>query len=88
MQQIIIQGYTLEQLAEALKPLLHQQTQTETVPDLEELLTRKQACKLLSVCLSTLDKHTKNGNIKNYGIGNRILFKRKDLLECIQPINH
>jgi len=88
MQQIMIQGYTLEQLAEALKPLLQpQQTNTPAEPE-NDLITRSEACKILSINLTSLHKHTKSGKLKSYGIGNRVLYKRSEVLEAVKPINH
>jgi excisionase family DNA binding protein len=99
MQQIIIQGYTLEQLAEALKPLL-QKSQSKTTdqeepqeskqeePQESVLLTRDEVCDLLKFNKTTLHKHTRSGRLKSYGIGNRVLYKRSEVLEAVKPINH
>ena len=52
MNQIFLNGITLEQLAEALKPLLQSvssEQQTENV-----LLTREEVCKLLTINKTSL----------------------------------
>jgi len=84
--QIFLNGITIEQLAEVLKPLLltkaQEQRQTE-----KSLLTRDEVCELLSFNKTSLWKHTKSGKLKSYGIGNRVYYKRDEVLEAIKPIN-
>jgi excisionase family DNA binding protein len=85
--QIFLSGITIEQLAEALKPML-QSTSAEPQRVTNELIGRKEACSILHCNLSTLHKHTKSGRLKSYGIGNRILYKKSEVLESVTPINH
>lgn len=86
MNQIFLNGITLEQLAETLKPLL-QQPVAEPQP-MNDLLTRDEVCKLLSFNKTSLWKHTKSGRLGSYGIGNRVLYKRSEVLEAVKPLNH
>jgi hypothetical protein len=84
--QIFLNGITIEQLAEALKPLLQSlrsEQQTENV-----LLTREEVCKLLTINKTSLWKHTKSGRLKSYGIGNRVFYKKNEVLDSITPLNH
>jgi predicted DNA-binding transcriptional regulator AlpA len=86
---IFLNGITLEQLAEALKPLLQpQQVNEVTEPTENEFLNRDEVCKLLSINKTSLWKHTKSGRLKSYGIGNRVLYKRLEVIEAVKPINH
>jgi excisionase family DNA binding protein len=85
--QIFLNGITLQQLAEALAPLLQPQHVALLEP-LNEYIKREEACELLSINLSSLWKHTKSGKLKSYGIGNRVLYKRAEVLEAVKPINH
>lgn len=85
--QIFLNGITLQQLAEALAPLLQPQSVAILEP-LNEFIKRDEACELLSINLSSLWKHTKSGKLKSYGIGNRVLYKRAEVLEAVKPINH
>ena len=85
--QIFLNGITLQQLAEALAPLLQPQSVALLEP-LNEYIKRDEACELLSINLSSLWKHTKSGKLKSYGIGNRILYRRSEVLEAVKPINH
>lgn len=53
----------------------------------DELLTRAEACSLLKVNLTTLWNWTKKGKIIAYGIGNRVYYKRGELMESLIRIN-
>ena len=83
---MFLSGITLEQLATALKPLLDHSTISITETS-NELLSREEACELLKINKTSLWKHTKNGKLKSYGIGNRVLYKRSELLDYIKPLN-
>ncbi len=87
MNQILIQGYTIEQLADALKPLLQFSTEANLQQETPELITRDEVCKLLSFNKTSLWKHTKSGKLKSYGIGNRVYYKRSEVLEAVKPLN-
>ncbi|MRX66965.1 Helix-turn-helix domain-containing protein [Flavobacterium resistens] len=86
MNQILLNGITIEQLAEALIPLLNiaKKTNENTQND---LLTRDEVCKLLSINKTSLWKHTKSGRLKSFGIGNRVYYKRNEVLEAVKPLN-
>jgi excisionase family DNA binding protein len=86
--QIFLNGITLEQLAGALKPLLELQKPTAPTEPENEFITREQACELLSINKTSLWKHTKSGRLKSYGIGNRVLYRRDEVLQAVKPINH
>jgi len=64
-----------EKLAEALASF-------KLIPgkaDLDTYITRQDAAKYLNICLSTLHNYTKQGKIKTYRIGNRVLIKKSEL---------
>jgi excisionase family DNA binding protein len=84
--QIILNGITIHDLAEALAPLL-KTTLVQPQDALPENITRKQACAILNIGLATLWKHTKAGKLTAYGIGNRIMYKRDEVLQALKPIN-
>ena len=84
--QIFLNGITLEQLAEALAPLLQLQQNKQSQSE-NDLITRKKACELLRINLTTLWKHTKSGKLKSFGIGNRIFYSKVQVLEAVKPIN-
>ncbi|RBN51807.1 DNA-binding protein [Flavobacterium psychrolimnae] len=84
--QIFLQGITIEQLAEVLKSMLAINPQEQAQPA-NPLLTRDEVCELLSFNKTSLWKHTKSGRLKSYGIGNRVYYKRDEVLEAVKPIN-
>ena len=84
--QILLNGITIEELAEALKVLMFEKTQGKLDSE-SVLLTRDEVCKLLSFNKTSLWKHTKSGKLKSYGIGNRVYYKRDEVLEAVKPIN-
>lgn len=88
--QIYLNGITLKQLAEELKPLLVDliPAKKEEIKLESEFVTREEVCKMLSFNKTSLWKHTKSGRLKSYGIGNRVLYKRSEVLEAVKPINH
>ena len=49
----------------------------------EEFLTRKEVSKLLKINVNTVDRWSKNGELKRYGIGDRIFYKRSEVEESI-----
>ncbi|MBC7845510.1 MAG: helix-turn-helix domain-containing protein [Flavobacterium sp.] len=84
--QILFNGGTIQQLAEALAPLLQPQKVEQPQP-VNDLMTRDEVCKMLSFNKTSLWKHTKSGKLKSYGIGNRVLYKRSEVLDAVKPIN-
>ena len=84
--QIFLNGITLEQLAEAVVKL-QQQPIAPPQPE-NEFITRDEVCALLNFNKTSLWKHTKSGRLKSYGIGNRVLYKKSQVLEAVKPINH
>lgn len=52
----------------------------------DELLTREETCKFLSIDSSTLWAWTNKAKVKAYGIGNRRYYKRSELLDCLIPL--
>jgi hypothetical protein len=88
MNQIFLNGITLQELVDALKPLLQsQKTANETPQPENELLTRLEVCKLLSINKTTLWKHTKSGKLKSLGLGNRVYYKKSEVLDAVKHLN-
>jgi excisionase family DNA binding protein len=86
--KVFLMGITIEELAKALMMLLNLNDLPTSKSDDKELLTREEACKLLSINKTSLWKHTKSGRLKSYGIGNRVFYKKNELMESIKPLNH
>jgi len=53
----------------------------------EELLTREESCLLLKISLTSLWNWTKKGKLIAYGIGNRVYYKRGELIQGLVRIN-
>lgn len=48
--------------------------------------TRKEVAKELKISLPTLTEHTKNGTLKGYRIGGRVLYKWNEVFESLELI--
>ena len=57
---------------------LHLQPQQQT-----KYLTRLEVCELLNVSLVTLNTWNKNGKLKAFGIGGRVLYRPEDIENAI-----
>ena len=84
--QIFLNGITIDQLAETLKHHFNIGTAKELEQPVNDLMTRSEVCKMLSITNVTLWKHTKAGKLKSYGIGNRVMYKRSEVLEAVKPL--
>ncbi len=88
---IMLHNLTPNDLEELIRKVVIEQleafrknTSTEN-PD--ELLTRAEACTLLKINMTTLWNWSKKGRIKSYGIGNRVYYKRGELMDSLVRIN-
>lgn len=52
-----------------------------------ELLTRLETAKLLKVNISTIHNWTRNKKLIAYGIGNRVYYKRDEVLKSLIVLN-
>lgn len=52
-----------------------------------DLITRKEACKLLGISSPTLNDWTKSGKINGYKISSRVRYKKSELLESLKKID-
>ena len=77
-----------DQISEAVKTQLQQLKKELLNKDADdELLTRKEACKLLQINSSTLWHWTNKGKVTAYGIANRRYYKRSELMKDVKPLN-
>lgn len=84
--QILFQGCTFQQLVDAITSTLQPQQPNVTPQQESDLINRDEVCRLLHFNKTTLHKHTKSGKLKSYGIGNRVLYKRSEVLEAVTPL--
>ncbi|MDI5898398.1 helix-turn-helix domain-containing protein [Flavobacterium yafengii] len=84
--QILFQGCTFNELANSIAGILQSQTLQQTQTQESDLVSRDEVCKILHFNKTTLHKHTKSGRLKSYSIGNRVLYKRSEVLEAVTPL--
>lgn len=53
-----------------------------------ELLTRAETSSLLKINLSSLWSWTKQGKLVSYSIGNRVYYKRSEVLQSLIELKH
>lgn len=53
----------------------------------DELLTREETAKLLKINITTLWNWTRKGKIIAYGIGNRVYYKRGEIIKALIRFN-
>jgi len=47
-------------------------------------LTRTETCKMLKISLPTLWHWSKNGILISYRLGNRLFYKKQEIIDCMQ----
>lgn len=73
-------------ISENVKTQLLEFSKSFTSSDPEVLLTRDETCKLLQINSSTLWSYTKQSKLTAYGLGNRIWYKKSEILNALQPL--
>ena len=88
---ILLHNLAPKDLQELIEKTVSKQLETfvKNVPieNPDELLTRVEASNLLKINITTLHNWTKKGNIIAYGIGNRVYYKRGELMGSLIRIN-
>ncbi|MNQ42530.1 Helix-turn-helix domain protein [compost metagenome] len=88
---IMLQNLSPMDLEELIRKVVSEQLEefrkNNSIEKPDELLTREEACLLLKISLTSLWNWTKKGKLKAYGIGNRVFYKRGELIESLIRIN-
>ena len=84
--QILFQGCTFNELANSIAGILQNQAPTQNQSQESDLINRDEVCKILHFNKTTLHKHTKSGRLQSYAIGNRVLYKRSEILAAVKPL--
>ena len=84
--QILFQGCTFSELANSIADILQNQTPVQNQTQESYLINRDEVCKILHFNKTTLLKHTKSGRLQSYSIGNRVLYKRSEILAAVKPL--
>lgn len=87
LKQLFLNGISIQELAEAIAPLLQTTNTNSVVAKEPEFLNRREVCELLHISPMTLHNYTKQGKLKKHGIGDRVLYKRSEVVEAIKPIS-
>jgi len=86
-KSILLHKITPDELKQIIKEViqdeLREMIKQPEEKDLEGLLSRKETCEFLKISLTTLWKWTNKGKIESYGIGNRVYYKKTDLLNSL-----
>lgn len=53
----------------------------------DELLTRQSTADLLKISLTTLWNWTKNNKVQSYGIGNKVYYKKNEIMDKLVQLN-
>lgn len=85
-QQIVLSPVSLTDLVNEIVRAIRADMDTAAAPQPEKLLTRRETAKKLHVTLPTLRDYTRRGYLKGYRIGNRVLYKRNEVLNALQQI--
>lgn len=54
--------------------------------NVDEILTRKQVCKLLKISNTTLFNWDNNKILENHKIGRRVYYRKSDVLALLKPL--
>jgi excisionase family DNA binding protein len=90
MDDIILHSTSLNDLrvliGEVVEEKLHNLQPQMPSKDESGYLTRHEVCNRLRISLTTLHTYTKDGTLKGYKIGGRILYRAEEVEESIQVI--
>ena len=88
MEKMLLIQMTPEELKDIIVEVINDHLndlKEETQPkEPEELLTRVEVAKLLKISLPTLHEWTKEGMLQSYGIRNRVLYKRSEIMSSLR----
>lgn len=90
MDKIILHSTSLKDLqtiiGEILEEKLRQFKPEHQIQPTNEYITRREVCSRLKISLATLHTYTKDGTLKGYKIGGRVLYLLTEVEQSIQAI--
>lgn len=88
MEKIILTQLTPEQLQSKITEAVTSAFSKMSIPTPEEVeyITRKEAAKILSISLVSLNQWTKEGIIQGYRIGTRVRYKKNEVLNSLTKV--
>lgn len=89
MEPILLNGINLSDIKKVLREVLDEKSNDFTKPVISEdqkYLSRKEVAKLLKISLTTLNDWSKQGIVQAYRIGNRVLYKKKEIEDSVSKV--
>ena len=89
MEPILLNGINLSDIKKVLREVLEEKSNDFAKPvksEDQEFLTRKEVAKLLKISLTTLNDWSKQGIVQAYRIGNRVLYKKKEIVDSVSKV--
>ena len=88
MQQILLNGVSLNDLLERIGQIIDAKVTglPQKHNNQSSYLSRKEVASLLKITLPTLHDYTKQGWIRSYKIGSRVLYKPNEVQEAIEKV--
>ena len=87
MDKLILSPISLEDLENTITKVIRQELNNNSQPDQtssSELINSKEAALLFDVSIGTIRNWRKRGIIKGYRIGNRVRFRRTELMAALK----
>ena len=80
--QILLNGITLDQLVESLRPMIRQEVRLVFSEQEERLLSPAETCKLFipAITKATLTSWTEKGWLQDHRIGGRVFYLKSEVL--------
>ena len=89
METILLNGINLSDIKKVLREVLEEKSNDFAKPvksEDQEYLTRKEVAQLLKISLTTLNDWSKQGIVQSYRIGNRVLYKKKEIENSVSKV--
>ncbi|MCO7355911.1 helix-turn-helix domain-containing protein, partial [Riemerella anatipestifer] len=83
LQVTQVQGVTANELIKAIATAVKNELQAPEPQPVEshDLMNKKEVAKMLRVSLMTINNWTKQGLLTSYRIGNRVMYKKDEVLQ-------
>ena len=89
MEPILLNGINLSDIKKVLREVLEEKSNDFAKPvksEDQKYLSRKEVAKLLKISLTTLNDWSKQGIVQAYRIGNRVLYKKKEIEDSVSKV--
>jgi excisionase family DNA binding protein len=90
-EKVLIHCISSEEFRQIIKDVIREElfaNDARAKQDENVFLTRDEACAILRINKTTLWKWTKKGRLIRYGIGNRVLYKKNEVIESLIRIDY